>query len=228
MKKIFLIPIICLVFCNCQQLSETFDSTLKPKDSSVKKEALPESKKPSLTEKPSLVQKDSIVQQEIEELKPVTVDFLKKPEMLQKAEDDLRKLPQFMGKEIFIYSYMYFYNDGDIDAKIQNPNNREQVDNYEYRNNEWSKTSPVQLAARSGLKNDLFPLNKIKFAYVAKVAAIYNEKASKIDGAELTNRVYVLAHKGLPRWYPCGIRSAREIYSIEYNIDGSLKKFERI
>jgi hypothetical protein len=54
------------------------------------------------------------------------------------AEKALRDLPQYAGKEIFIYSSLHFYNDGSIRTMLQHPENPEYIDNYVYQNGVWS------------------------------------------------------------------------------------------
>nr|WP_294781140.1 hypothetical protein [uncultured Flavobacterium sp.] len=203
MKKIFLIPVLFSLY-NCQQLSDSFNNTLNPNDSIVQKKLA-----------------------EPEEVKVPDFDLLKKPEILKKAESDLHKLPEFAGKEIFIYRSIQFYNDGRILTQIQNPSNLKQIDEYVYEDLKWSKSDPVQLSASRDIQNDLFALNKIKFETAVKIAAICNEKATKIEGVKLIDYVYVVAWERQPEWHPRSIDGSRDRYSISFNLDGTLKEFKQ-
>ncbi|MFB2538274.1 MULTISPECIES: hypothetical protein [unclassified Acinetobacter] len=49
---------------------------------------------------------------------------------LQKAEDALKSLPQFAGKELNVFQNVYFYSNR-IVINVQDPNKPENIDNYE-------------------------------------------------------------------------------------------------
>jgi hypothetical protein len=143
------------------------------------------------------------------------------------AEKALRDLPQYAGKEIFIYSSLHFYNDGSIRTMLQHPENPEYIDNYVYQNGVWSAPNPEQVSIKDRITSRLVPLDKIQFATAAKVAQTYNEKAAKIEGAKPLTSVYISIWDNRIRWYPSAINGSREKWAIEFDTDGELKRFER-
>lgn len=233
MRKLTILLICCQLLLSCEQLSKSIDETFKPNDTLVEKEKEKESPVPETT-----VNTQIDVQQIIKtalETHSVThthtegksVDLLTDIQELEKAEESLRKLPQYAGKEIFIYSTLYFYNDGLINVMLQHPTNPKYVDIYNYKEGQWSEPKPLQLSVRDEVQKRLVSLNKIKFANVAKVTATYNEKAKEIEGAKPLTSAYVSIWDNKMRWYPSGINGSRERYSIQFNDDGSLKAFKQ-
>jgi len=231
MRKLIILLICCQLLLSCEQVTKTIDETFKPNDTIVQKEK--ESSVPETT-----VNTQIDVQQIIKtalETHSVThthtegknVDLLTDIQGLEKAEESLRKLPQYAGKEIFIYSTLYFYNDGLINVMLQHPTNPKYVDIYDYKDGKWSEPKPLQLSVRDEVQKRLVSLNKIKFANVAKVTAIYNEKAKEIEGAKPLTSAYVSIWDNKMRWYPSSINGSRERYSIQFNDDGSLKAFKQ-
>lgn len=146
---------------------------------------------------------------------------------LLKAEKALRNLPQYAGKEIFIYSSIHFYGDGSIHTMLQHPENPEYIDNYVYQNGAWSAPSPEQVSIKDRIASRLVSLDKIHFATAAKVASTYNEKAAGIEGAKPLTSVYISIWDNRVRWYPGTINGSREKWSIEFDVDGGLRRFER-
>jgi len=153
--------------------------------------------------------------------------FLIEENRLLKAEKALRNLPQYAGKEIFIYSSLHFYDDGSIRTMLQHPENPEYIDNYVYQNGVWSAPMPEQVSIKARIASRLVSLDKIHFATAAKVAATYNEKAAEIEGAKPLTSVYISIWDNRLRWYPGTINGSREKWSIEFDADGGLKRFDR-
>lgn len=231
MRKLTILLICCQLLLSCEQVTKTIDETFKPNDTIVQKEK--ESPVPETT-----VNTQIDVQQIIKtalETHSVThthaegknVDLLTDIQGLEKAEESLRKLPQYAGKEIFIYSTLYFYNDGLINVMLQHPTNPKYVDIYDYKDGKWSEPKPLQLSVREEVQKRLVSLNKIKFVNVAKVTATYNEKVKEIEGAKPLTSAYVSIWDNKMRWYPSSISGSRERYSIQFNDDGSLKAFKQ-
>ena len=231
MRKLIILLICCQLLLSCEQVTKTIDETFKPNDTIVQKEK--ESSVPETT-----VNTQIDVQQIIKtalETHSVThthtegknVDLLTDIQGLEKAEESLRKLPQYAGKEIFIYSTLYFYNDGLINVMLQHPTNPKYVDIYNYKEGQWSESKPLQLSVRDEVQKRLVSLNKIKFVNVAKVTATYNEKAKEIEGAKPLTSAYVSIWNNKMRWYPSSINGSRERFSIQFNDDGSLKAFKQ-
>jgi len=240
MKKLFILTICCLLFFSCEQISKSITDTITPTDTIISNEAInpivqhKEIKQPNVD---SIIKNaDSIIKTVIEghtttytqtHSESKGIDFLIDTEELQKAEEALRKLPRYAGKEIFIYSTLYFYNDGTINVMLQHPENPEYIDAYEFRNNQWSEPRPVQLSVRDDIKGRLVSLNKVRFVNAVKVAEVYNKKAEEIEGAKPLTSTYLTIWNNQIRWYPTTINGSRERYSIQFNDDGSLKSFKQ-
>lgn len=231
MRKLIVVLICCPLFLSCEQISKSIDDTFKTNDTLVQKE----------TDKPdpkTIVNTQIDVQQIIKtavETHYVTqaqtegknLDFLTNTTELDKAEQALRKLPQYAGKEIFVYSTLYFYDYGTINVMLQHPENPKYVDIYEYKEGKWSEPKPLQLSVRDDVQKRLVSLNKIKFANVANLTAIYNKKATEIEGAKPLTSAYISIWDNEMRWYPTTINGSRERYSIQFNNDGTLKSFKQ-
>lgn len=153
--------------------------------------------------------------------------FLTNENKLKNAEEALRKLPQYAGKEIKIYYIIHFYDNGTILAMLQHPTNPGYIDNYEYKNGKWSDPRPAQMSVRDDIQSRLVPLDKIDFANVAKAADVYSQKTAQIEGAKPFTTIYISIANNKLRWFPASINGSRERYSIELNQNGTLKKFER-
>lgn len=233
MKKLFILTICCPLFFSCEQISKSITETITPTDTLISNETINPTVQNNEIKPPNV---DSIIKTVIEShtttytqthTESKGIDFLTHTEELQKAEEALRKLPKYAGKEIFIYSTLYFYNDGTINVMLQHPENPKYIDAYEFRNNQWSDPRPVQLSVRDDIKGRLVSLNKVRFVNAAKVAEIYNKKAQEIEGAKPLSSTYLTIWNNQIRWYPTTINGSREQYSIQFNDDGSLKNFKQ-
>lgn len=198
----------CSLFLSCEKITKSIDETLKPNDTIVNRQyenasrsAIPDEEKKT--------------------------NLLTDLKTLEKAENDLKKLPQYKGKEIFLYSTLYFYNDGRINAMLQHPENPKYIDTYEFNDGKWSTPKPVQLSVRDDVQGRLVSLNKISFVNAAKVAQVYNEKAKEVEGAQPATSIYISIWDNKIRWYPSSISGSRERYSIQFNDDGSLNSFQQ-
>ncbi|MBZ4035470.1 hypothetical protein K6T82_11880 [Flavobacterium sp. 17A] len=210
MRKVILSILISSLFLSCEEIKKSIDETFKPNEGVVEKE----------------IQKNASTTNQNQEIKK-EIDLLTDTATLKKAEAELRQLPQYKGKEMFVFSMLYFYNDGRINVMLQHPENPKYVDTYEFREGKWSAPLPVQLSVRDDIKSRLVPLNKISFLNAAKVAQIYNEKTQQIEGAKPTTSVYAIVFNNQLRWYPTSIQGSRERYSIQFNEDGSLNSFQQ-
>lgn len=233
MRKLIILLICCPLLLSCEQVTKTIDETFKPNDTLVQKEKEKENTIPETTVN-TQIDVEQIIKTAIEthsvghiHTEGKNVNFLTDTNELEKAEEALRKLPQYAGKEIFIYSTLYFYNDGLINVMLQHPTNPKYVDVYDYKDGKWSEPKPLQLSVRDEVQKRLVSLNKIKFVNVAKVTATYNEKAKEIEGAKPLTSAYVSIWDNKMRWYPSSINGSRERYSIQFNDDGSLKAFKQ-
>jgi len=233
MRKLIILLICCPLLLSCEQVTKTIEETFKPNDTLVQKEKEKENTIPETTVN-TQIDVEQIIKTAIEthsaghiQTEGKDVNFLTDTNELEKAEEALRKLPQYAGKEIFIYSTLYFYNDGLINVMLQHPTNPKYVDIYDYKDGKWSEPKPLQLSVRDEVQKRLVSLNKIKFVNVAKVTATYNEKAKEIEGAKPLTSAYVSIWDNKMRWYPSSINGSRERYSIQFNDDGSLKAFKQ-
>lgn len=229
-----------MLLISCEQISKSIKDTLKPatQDSAAhveKEEEPPKSPFDPAVER-QIDEAQRLVNTIMEKNHPTHVrhpkegkntNFLTNEQKLNKAEEALRKLPQYMGKEIFIYSTISFYDDGRIHVMLQHPQNPEYVDSYDYRDGNWSEPTPEQLSVKDDIKTRLVSLNKIPFSNIARAGKIYDEEVSKTEGAEPITNIYLSVWKNTLRWYPSSISGSRERYSIELNENGTLKKFER-
>jgi len=233
MKKLILLIICGSFFLSCDQISKSIDETFKPGDTLVGKEKQKPALDASRNDQPdvqtiinSVIEQHKTVQSQIH-VESKNVNFLTNTGKLEKAEEALRKLPQYAGKEIFVYSIAYFYDDGVINIMLQHPANPKYVDSYDYKDDKWSGPRPVQLSVKDDVQKRLVSLNKIKFVNVAKMTGIYNKKALEIEGAQPITSAYVSIWGNEVQWYPTNINGSRERYSIQFNEDGSLRTFKQ-
>lgn len=248
MKKLTILIICSSVFFSCRQISKSIEDTFKPVDTLVREKterppAIPPVDVNALIDS-NIKMMDSNVQAMVKSITKgkVTINtkmytqkyldgkksnFLIDTDRLTKAEAALRKLPQYAGKEIFIYSTIHFYDDGRILTSLRHPQNPKYVDKYEYSKGAWSDPKPEQLSVRDNVENRLVSLNRINFSSVAKVTKIYNEKTAEIEGAKPATSTYISVWDNAIRWFPQGINGSRERYSIQFNEDGSLRSFKQ-
>jgi len=169
-----------------------------------------------------------------EEAKPVVSsgNFLADAAAPPAAEDALKALPQFGGKPVNIFQNIHFYG-GErprIIAEIQDPNNPDNIDHYEFEDGKWSEPQPVRISGGGNMKDNVFPLAEIKFADIAKITQVFNEKAKEVnaEGAELDHVYYSLfVPTGKTKWYTSNLSTDRAEYEFEFNKDGSLKSFKK-
>lgn len=242
MRKSIIIIIGSIVLAGCEKASQSIKDTFDPKiDSTVqfKNEYVPVTVPDhySATVERQIEEAQRLVTTVMEKHTKTHIDtrkeegkntdFLTNEEKLKSAEEDLRKLPQYAGKTINVYSVIHFYEDGSIRAMLQHPANPEYIDNYEYKDGRWSDPRPEQISVRDDIQSRLISLDKINFVNVAKAAQVYQGKITQIEGAKPLTTIYIsIANRNL-RWFPGSISGSRERYSIELNQNGTLKKFER-
>lgn len=149
--------------------------------------------------------------------------------VLQKAEDELKALPPFAGKELYAFQNVGFYEDR-IEINLQDPNKPENIDNYVYRFSEgkWSEPSPVRLSGGGDMKPNLTPLKDIHFADVAnKFIPFYKQTAEKeqITPQEPipTSITFVLSVPDQDRFWQSSMNTDRAQLTLRMKLDGSLK-----
>lgn len=160
-------------------------------------------------------------------------DLLSNVEELQKAEEALKNLPQFKGKELRVFQHVHFYG-GEfpkITIEILNPDNQKDVDHYEYKNGQWSEPQPVQISGDGDMTANTTPLNDVKFATVATVFNNWNEKAKTVEGSDQKPLDHIYFNLWVPNqtreWRASSIDGTREKYDIQFNLDGSVKEFKK-
>ncbi|QES88666.1 hypothetical protein [Rhizosphaericola mali] len=146
--------------------------------------------------------------------------------VLNKIQQNFMAIAGCEGKEVMVDENIHFYEDGMIMLTIQNCKNVDYLDAYTYENGKWSDPSPVRTSIHDNWKSNLFPLSAVRFGTVAKVIANYNDKAQQIVGAEKISHVYIV-NLGKLTWYPRSIDGTRESYSIEFDLNGDIKSFQR-
>ncbi|WP_217606827.1 hypothetical protein [Chitinophaga sp. GbtcB8] len=237
--------IIVLVLCSsgCKQVLKSVEETFKPDSAAVSREiqkqaAADSSAKPVATQQESLsIKIEAHISTETHTSTSTTTHthaptreskkFLTDTTRLKKAEKALRALPQFAGKEIFIYRSVHFYGDGNIMLMLRHPENPKYVDNYTYSDGKWSAPTPAQIFLHDDVDSKLVSLDRISFANAARVARVYNGKAAEVEGAKQATTVYVSIWDKRMRWFPGTINGTRERYDIQFNEDGSLKSFRQ-
>lgn len=147
---------------------------------------------------------------------------------LAKAETALKDLPKFKGKEINVFQKIYFYEDGRIIVSLQDPEKPQNIDEYTYKDGKWSEPVAMQISGGGDMKDNVFPLNTIKFETVAKIIEQLEQKAKEVEGAKVSKTVYynynVMNQTG--QWFT-NIDRTRESFSGYFNADGSLKSFNK-
>nr|WP_199081718.1 hypothetical protein [Pedobacter sp. ASV19] len=201
---------------SCRQISKSIDETINPIDSVADKQ------KPVTTVSTTTSTTHSVTHQEGE-----STGFLTDTLKLLQAADLLRKLPQYAGKEIYVYSSASFFDDGRIFIALQHPTNPKYVDNYQYEKGKWTGPRPEQLSVKEDIKNRLVPLSQMSFINVCRIGRIYNKKASEIEGATPVTHIYVNIWNNIIQWFPNTISGSRERYLIEFNTNGTLKSFKQ-
>lgn len=146
---------------------------------------------------------------------------------LQKAEEALKALPQFEGKELKVFQDVHFYADGRIKLSLQDPNKPENIDHYEYNKGQWNEPIAVQISGGGDLDDNLFPLNEISFATVATIFKNWNEKAQEVEAKKPLNHIWysLWVPKQTKKWKTSDIEGTRAKYEINFNLDGSVKDF---
>jgi hypothetical protein len=217
-----------ILFTSCHEISQSIQDTLHPNDTVLQKKTSGDADKQEAEQYSiSAIINTHTSTQTIQHTAGESIHFLTDTSRLKEAETALRALPQYAGKEIFIYLSAYFHDDGNIYIMLRHPDNPAYVDNYLYTNGAWSALQPVQLSVHDKVANQLVSLNSIRFVNVAKVARLYNEKAAQIEGASPLSFAYISIWNKEMRWFPNTINGSRSRYAIAFNADGTLKSFKQ-
>lgn len=158
-------------------------------------------------------------------------NFLYSAERLKKAQEDLKNLPQFKGKEFNVFQTVHFYDRGLIKLEIQDPEKPENIDHYKYEKGKWYDPQPVQISGGGNINDNVTPMKDIDFTIVAKYAEIWSEKAKDIEGAENSEVDHVYFSLWVPNqtrsWNGSNIKGARAGYTLKLKLDGSIESFKK-
>lgn len=200
MKKIIILLSNIILNISCESISTSIKETFEP----APKEEYGKKKK-------SIFDKVSIASQ---------------VEALQKAENQLRALPQFQEKKIRLHRSTHFYQDGRIITEIQNPDEPRNIDSYTYRDGKWETPEPVRISLSDKIEEHLIDLDSIPFVNAHKVYQAITEKSAEL-GIEPRETIYVIPRNNKANWYPKTLETERSRYRLEFDSQGNLLSFEQ-
>ena len=160
--------------------------------------------------------------------------FISNVEALKKAKEDLKNRPEFKGKSIIIRGSIEFWDDWEISLAIQDPDNKVNVDEYNYKAGEWTKGDPVEIRTDQFEKGEYTPLDKINFELVPKILEETKkttegiEDLDKIDNVSFTNMGDYLSYNGDPpkriQYFQVTTHGPRGNTQYRYNLEGKFTK----
>lgn len=215
MKKQSLALIITFtVLLSCNDFNKSIQDTLRNNDSisTASKNKMPEKANAETLN-------DVKIKEEI--------PFTSQKDKLELAEKQLRSLPQFTGKSIFVYKLIHFYGDGRIITKLQNPSNPQYIDAYTYKDGQWQDPKPVVMRKNDEIKKNLMNLDRVPFVNAYNVYKVLNEKRKEIASTSNDYTIYAFTQLNEVNWYPTNIGNDRSMFQIEYKEDGTLESFEQ-
>lgn len=147
---------------------------------------------------------------------------------LKEAEESLKNLPKFKGKDIKIFQKIYFYEDGRIVTDIQDPSNAENIDSYTFKDGKWQEPQAVQISGGGDLSSNLFSLSEIKFETLAAIHSELKKQSKDVEGAEIGGGIfYNLNVIRNEKYWIAGVSGTRGNYTGHFNADGTLKEFKK-
>ena len=160
--------------------------------------------------------------------------FISNVEALKKAKEDLKNRPEFKGKSIIIRGSIEFWDDWEISLAIQDPDNKVNVDEYNYKAGEWTKGDPVEIRTDQFEKGEYTPLDKINFELVPKILEETKkttegiEDLDKIDNVSFTNMGDYLSYNGDPpkriQYFQVTTHGPRGNTQYRYDLEGKFTK----
>ena len=160
--------------------------------------------------------------------------FISNVEALKKAKEDLKNRPEFKGKSIIIRGSIEFWDDWEISLAIQDPDNKENVDEYNYKAGEWTKGDPVEIRTDQFEKGEYTPLDKINFELVPKILEETKKRTEgiedldKIDSVSFTNMGDYLSYNGDPpkriQYFEVTTHGPRGNTQYRYDLEGKFTK----
>ncbi|MCS4534105.1 hypothetical protein [Neisseria montereyensis] len=171
--------------------------------------------------------------------KPVPVyrgNFLKDAAALAKAEDDLKSLPRFHGKDLKFFDNIVFFSGPRprIELDIQNTENPERIDHYVYWQGTWRRNDILRKPPppeKLNIAEHLTPLSQVRFADVADVAKVWEQKARSVnavvDDAYYVSFVY-LRSQNKRFWHTATIEAVGTQYYLSLNADKTVWEFKKL
>lgn len=156
---------------------------------------------------------------------PQRISAAASPDVLQEAENKLRALPRFLGKEIRVFRSAHFYDDGRIMLSIQDPEDHTIIDSYTYKDGAWQDPEPVRITRADRVDEYLAPLSQAPFIHAHKVYQTVQEKLKEIQSTDTSMTIYFVPSRGEIRWYPSSLSTDRSRYSLKFDEQGNLLSF---
>lgn len=208
MKKIIILLSFIILNVSCESISNSIKETFEP----APQEEYGKKTK-SIFDKVTIEKKQEV---------PIASQV----EALEKAENQLRALPEFQGKKIRLHRSTHFYQDGRIITEIQNPDEPRNIDRYTYRDGKWEAPEPVRISLSDKIEEHLIDLDSVPFVNAHKVYQAITEKSAEL-GIEPRETIYVVPRNNKANWYPKTLDTDRSSYRMEFDSQGNLLSFEQ-
>jgi len=208
MKKIIILLSFIILNVSCESISNSIKETFEP----APQEEYGKKTK-SIFDKVTIEKKQEV---------PIASQV----EALEKAENQLRALPEFQGKKIRLHRSTHFYQDGRIITEIQNPDEPRNIDRYTYRDGKWEAPEPVRISLSDKIEEHLIDLDSVPFVNAQKVYQAITEKSAEL-GIEPRETIYVVPRNNKANWYPKTLDTDRSSYRMEFDSQGNLLSFEQ-
>ena len=208
MKKIIILLSLIILNVSCESISNSIKETFEP----APQEEYGKKTK-SIFDKVTIEKKQEV---------PIASQV----EALEKAENQLRALPEFQGKKIRLYRSTHFYQNGRIITEIQNPDEPRNIDRYTYRDGKWEAPEPVRISLSDKIEEHLIDLDSVPFVNAHNVYQVVIEKSAEL-GIEPRETIYVVPRNNKANWYPKTLETERSSYRMEFDSQGNLLSFEQ-
>lgn len=208
MKKIIILLSFIILNISCERISTSIKETFEP----APQEEYGKKTK-SIFDKVTIEKKQEV---------PIASQV----EALEKAENQLRALPEFQGKKIRLHRSTHFYQDGRIITEIQNPDEPRNIDRYTYRDGKWEAPEPVRISLSDKIEEHLIDLDSVPFVNAHNVYQVVIEKSAEL-GIEPRETIYVVPRNNKANWYPKTLETERSSYRMEFDSQGNLLSFEQ-
>lgn len=208
MKKIIILLSFIILNVSCESISNSIKETFEP----APQEEYGKKTK-SIFDKVTIEKKQEV---------PIASQV----EALEKAENQLRALPEFQGKKIRLHRSTHFYQDGRIITEIQNPDEPRNIDSYTCRDGKWETPEPVRISLSDKIEEHLIDLDSVPFVNAHKVYQAITEKSAEL-GIEPRETIYVVPRNNKANWYPKTLDTDRSSYRMEFDSQGNLLSFEQ-